>query len=281
MINNTVCSEIRNETLEYVKSEVLKLKTKPTLVVVSIGSDYASSVYVKNKEKTCKEVGMDFVHMNLDSFVNQKAVSDLIEGLNKDESVTGIIIQLPVPHHINIDCIHIDSKKDVDCFNKDNLIKIYNGTYTDSDILPCTPSAVIKTAKRLNKLDGRNVTIVGRSNLVGRPLAAMFIKENATVTMCHSKTNKLAEHTRYSDITVTALGDPTVINQSMFMGCTTIIDVGINKDKEGKLCGDVDSKIKESMYMPCTPVPNGIGIVTTSELILNVLKAYKIQKEIK
>lgn len=255
---------------EYVKEEKNKLKqeistfpTQPTLVVIQCGNDMASNAYIKGKRKDCEEVGIKFIHEHIESdFVPN--VGRKVNQYNSNPNVNGVIIQLPIPDcEVNFADI-IDDAKDVDGFN------------TNSKFSPCTPKGIINWLKCKNiNLDGANVVIIGRSDIVGKPLAKMMLEENATVTMCHSHTQSLTYHTYGADVIVSAVGKPNTIQPNMVNCTAVVVDVGINRDENNKLCGDVDHNCAKKCDV--TPVPKGIGLTTRLALLQNVIAAYKLQ----
>ena len=255
---------------EELKEEVTKLYRKPKLVVVQIGDDKASSIYVKNKEKLCDEIGLDFEHEHIEEEKNNEENYTLLKILEKsmDSSVDGVILQLPIPNESNLDilqkAIYLD--KDVDGFR--------NG----SDFTPCTPKGIMDWLDYNEyKLEGKNVVVIGRSKIVGRPLVNLLIDRGATVTCCNSKTKDLRQHTCNADIVISAVGKAKFLDSSYFTNTELVIDVGINRDENGKLCGDIDyqevTSNLENIYV--TRVPNGVGKLTVLSLIENTIEAYK------
>lgn len=250
----------------------------PILAVVTIGDDAASEVYVKNKKKACEYVGMSFIHLDYASCVKEEVVIKKIKQLNKDKSVNGIIVQLPIPDNFNVSKIinTIDPAKDVDGLTNTQAGKLIQN---EKCLIPCTPKGIMEIFKEYKiDLEGKHVVIVGRSNLVGKPLMLECLNKNATVTMCHSKTKDLKKYTKDADILVVAVGKKYLIDKTMIKKDSIIIDVGINRI-DGKLYGDVNPNVEEVCgYV--TPVPGGVGPMTVSMLLKNTFEAYKNQNGI-
>lgn len=260
------------------KREVDDLKNKnifPKLAVIMVGNDNSSKIYVKNKSLACKEVGIEYEEFLLDETTSQEKLIDLIEQLNNREDVQGILLQSPVPKHLDIEMAFrtISPKKDVDGFNPINVGLLQIG---DDCFCPCTPFGVIRMLKEYNiEISGKNAVVVGRSNIVGKPMANMLLNENATITVCHSKTKNLEDITKEADILISAIGKPKFIKDYMVKKNAVIVDVGMNRDDKGNLCGDVDfdSIVNKASYI--TPVPGGVGPMTITMLMNNVVKACK------
>lgn len=250
----------------------------PILAVVTIGDDAASEVYVKNKKKACEYVGMSFLHLDYASCVKEEVVIKKIKQLNKDKSINGIIVQLPIPDNFNVSKIinTIDPAKDVDGLTNTQAGKLIQN---EKCLIPCTPKGIMEIFKKYKiDLEGKHVVIVGRSNLVGKPLMLECLNKNATVTMCHSKTKDLKKYTKDADILVVAVGKKYLIDKTMVKKDSVIIDVGINRI-DGKLYGDVNPNVEEVCgYV--TPVPGGVGPMTVSMLLKNTFEAYKNQNGI-
>ncbi len=250
----------------------------PILAVVTIGDDAASEVYVKNKKKACEYVGMSFLHLDYASCVKEEVVIKKIKQLNKDKSINGIIVQLPIPDNFNVSKIinTIDPAKDVDGLTNTQAGKLIQN---EKCLIPCTPKGIMEIFKEYKiDLEGKHVVIVGRSNLVGKPLMLECLNKNATVTMCHSKTKDLKKYTKDADILVVAVGKKYLIDKTMVKKDSVIIDVGINRI-DGKLYGDVNPNVEEVCgYL--TPVPGGVGPMTVSMLLKNTFEAYKNQNGI-
>ena len=250
----------------------------PILAVITIGDDAASEVYVKNKRKACEYVGMSFLHLDYASCVKEEVVIKKIKQLNKDKSINGIIVQLPIPKNFNVSKIinTIDPSKDVDGLTNTQAGKLIQN---EKCLIPCTPKGIMEIFKEYKiDLEGKHVVIVGRSNLVGKPLMLECLNKNATVTMCHSKTKNLKSYTKDADILVVAVGKKYLIDKTMVKKGSIIIDVGINRI-DGKLYGDVNPNVEEVCgYL--TPVPGGVGPMTVSMLLKNTFAAYKNQNGI-
>lgn len=263
--------ELVSKKVDELKSRVDKLSKKPSLVIIRVGDDFASGKYVANKIKKCDEVGIDSKIIHFDGDVKQEVVEETILNLNKDEDITGILLQLPIPKHLDEDYLTnlIEDEKDVDGFTIGNMGKLSLGLESN---VACTPRGIITLLKEFNiEIEGQDVLIINRSNIVGKPLAQLFLKENATVTIAHSKTKNLKEKIVLSDIVVTAVGKANFLRADDFKNNTTIIDVSINFNELGKMCGDVakedyDVLINEKQCN-LTPVPNGVGQMTVIELI--------------
>ena len=263
--------EIVSKKVDELKSRVDKLSKKPSLVIIRVGDDFASGKYVANKIKKCDEVGIDSKIIHFDGDVKQEVVEETILNLNKDEDITGILLQLPIPKHLDEDYLTnlIEDEKDVDGFTIGNMGKLSLGLESN---VACTPRGIITLLKEFNiEIEGQDVLIINRSNIVGKPLAQLFLKENATVTIAHSKTKNLKEKIVLSDIVVTAVGKANFLRADDFKNNTTIIDVSINFNELGKMCGDVAKEdydvLVNEKQCNLTPVPNGVGQMTVIELI--------------
>lgn len=246
------------------KEKIEKLKTKPRLVVIQVDDDPASNSYIKGKRKDCEEVGIEFIHKRINSdIVSQIEFEDMVSSESADPKVNGIIIQLPIPEKYDLERLKncIVPNKDVDGFR------------VDSEFKSCTPKGIIDWFEfnEIN-LQGKDVVVIGRSDIVGKPLVNMFIEKGATVTCCNSKTENIKYYTRNVDIVVSAIGKPKHFDSKYFKQGQVIIDVGINRDENGKLCGDVDSKYIYDSYV--TPVPGGVGLLTRISLLQNVYVSY-------
>ena len=269
-----VAKKIRKE----LKKEVEKLKTKeitPKLAVIMVGDNSASQVYVRNKSKACEKAGIEFEEFLFDKDTTEEKLLDTIDMLNKDESVHGILLQSPVPKHINIQKAFekISPKKDVDGFNAVNVGKLSIG---QDAFISCTPYGIIKMLEEYNiETDGKHTVILGRSNIVGKPMIQCMLNKNATVTVCHSRTKNIAEITRNADILIAAIGKPKFVTEDMVKDDIVVIDVGINRMEDGTLCGDVDFENVSKKASYITPVPGGVGPMTIAMLIYNVVKAAK------
>jgi len=269
--------EISKKILYEVKLETDKLlekhEIKPGLAVIIVGSDLASQIYVKRKIETCKKLGFYSEDYYLEEKTSEKELLRLISDLNSEPSIHGILVQLPLPSHIDSQKIleTIKPEKDVDGFHPLNQGYLFSGR---ESVLPCTPAGIIELLKRSDiQISGKNAVVVGRSNIVGKPLALLLLNENATVTICHSKTNNLSEHCLNADILIAAIGKPRFISTDMVKDGAVVIDVGMNRDQEGKLCGDVDYDPIFAKTSAITPVPGGVGPMTIALLMQNTLQA--------
>lgn len=266
--------KVRNEILENLKKQVKQYMIKPCLAVIQIGDNEASNTYIKAKEKACNEIGVYFKHIKFSETTKEIEVINKILELNNDEYVHGILLQLPLPQGFNQDKLinYIARNKDVDGLTDINIGKIFNNK---PGLVSCTPLGIMKLLETMNiDIEGKNVTIVGRSNLVGKPLAGLMLNKNATVTICHSKTENLKKHTKNADILVVAVGKKHFITEDMVKEDAIIIDVGINRENN-KLYGDVDfDKVKTKAKL-ITPVPGGVGPMTVAMLMSNVITAYE------
>lgn len=265
---------------QQVKQECDKLKTKgvtPGLAVIIVGDDPASQVYVRNKEKACEECGFYSVKYALDADTTQSELNALIDKLNKDEKINGILCQLPLPKHLDDKEVinRIDPIKDVDSFHPVNVGAIMIGDY---NFLPCTPAGVMELIHSTGvDVTGKKAVVIGRSNIVGKPMAMLLLHENATVEITHSKTLDLKSITKEADILVAAIGRAKFVTADMVKNGAIVIDVGMNRDENGKLCGDVDFENIKDKCSFITPVPGGVGPMTISMLMRNTLTAAKLQ----
>lgn len=264
-----------------VKEQVAALKKDggvPCLAVVLVGDDPASKVYVRNKKRACEYCGIKSLEYILDKTASEQQLLDLIDVLNKEPTVHGILVQLPLPPHINEQKIinAISEHKDVDAFHPANVGRLMTG---NPDFLPCTPAGVMEMLKKYNiETSGKDCVIIGRSNIVGKPMAMLMLMANSTVTICHSKTKNLKEKCLSADILIAAIGKPKFVTADMVKDGAVVIDVGINRTEDGKLCGDVDfdEVSKKASYI--TPVPGGVGPMTIATLMKNTLTAFKLRK---
>ena len=260
------------------KEEVIELKSNgitPKLAVIMVGDDKASKVYVKNKSKACEEIGIEYEEFLLEADTTMEELLDLIEKLNNRKDIHGILLQSPIPKNLDINKAFnkIDYKKDVDGFHPINVGKLSIG---EDCFISCTPFGVVKMLEEYNiEVQGKNVVIIGRSNIVGKPLIQCMLKKNGTVTVCHSKTENIKEITKNADILIAALGKAKFVTQDMVKDGAVIIDVGINRTEDGKLVGDVDFENIEKKASYITPVPGGVGPMTIAMLMTNVVKAAK------
>ncbi len=259
-----------------IKNRVEELKDKGVttgLAVIIVGNNSASRVYVNNKKKACEEVGIESFEYALPEETTQEELLELIDKLNNDSKVDGILCQLPLPSHIDEQAVinSIDPKKDVDAFHPENVGHIMIGDYT---FLPCTPAGIMEMLKFYNiDVKGKKCVVIGRSNIVGKPMAMLLLKENGTVEICHSRTENLKEETLTADILVAAVGKAYFVTEDMVKEGAVVIDVGMNRNDEGKLCGDVDfDNVKEKASF-ITPVPGGVGPMTITMLLENTVRA--------
>ena len=257
--------------------ELKKEGINPKLAVIMVGDNAASKIYVKNKSKACDEVGIQYEEYFLDEKTTQEELLKLIRKLNDDETVNGILLQSPIPSNLNINRAfkEISYSKDVDGFTPSSVGKLLIGEDT---FISCTPYGIIRMFEEYNiDLTGKNVVILGRSNIVGKPLLQCCLNKNATVTICHSKTKDLKEYTKRADILVSAVGKEKIVTSDMVKDNVIVIDVGINRNSEGKVVGDVDFENVKKKASYITPVPGGVGPMTIAMLMSNVIKATKEQ----
>lgn len=276
--------EVSNHVKTKVKEEVEALKEKgiePALAVIIVGNDPASRVYVNNKKKACEFTGMRSVEYALPEETTEEELLAIIDKLNGDDSINGILCQLPVPKHISEKAVieRISPKKDVDVFSAENVGKMWQGDY---DMASCTPMGVIELLDYYGiDVCGKNCVIIGRSNIVGKPMASLLLERSATVTICHSRTKNLSEITSKADLIVAAVGRARFVTADMVKEGAIVVDVGINRNEDGKLCGDVDfENVKEKCEF-ITPVPGGCGPMTIAVLMKNTLLACKKQNSVK
>ena len=265
---------VKQKVLEELKEITSKLDTKLGLAVIQVGEDEASKVYVRQKEKMANELGFNFIHKKLNENVTQEELLNEIDKLNEDKNVHGILVQMPIPKHLNAKVVQnrILPYKDVDGLTDINAGK---RMHNKDELVPCTPQGIVDLLKEYNiELEGKNVVIVGRSDLVGKPLAALMINNNATVTLCHSKTKNLSDITKNADIVVMAVGKARLLKSEDIKNDAVIVDVGINRMEDGSLCGDVDFEGVKDKVSYITPVPGGVGQMTVAELAMNTYKAY-------
>ena len=271
---------VREYNLDKIAEQVAVLKGKgvlPTLAVIIVGSDPASRIYVNNKKAACERTGMRSLEYALPEETTTEELLELIDKLNADKEVNGILCQLPVPKHIDKNAVleRILPEKDVDCFHPENVGRLSIG---NGELVPCTPMGMVKLLEYEN-IDptGKHCVVIGRSDIVGKPMAMLMLARNATVSICHSKTVNLAEITRQADILVAAVGVPKFVKADMVKEGAIVLDVGMDRDENGKLCGDVDfDEVKEKASF-ITPVPGGVGPMTIAMLMRNTLTAADIQ----
>ena len=269
-----VSSHIKDNIAAEVK--ILKNKTgkTPGLAVVLVGDDPASAVYVKNKNKTCKNIGFQSFEHILPKNTSEDKLLNLINELNNDDQVNGILVQLPLPSHISSKkvLVAINPQKDVDGFHLENVGRLVTG---NSLFKPCTPAGIIQLLDEYKiEIEGKNAVIIGRSNIVGKPVSFLLLERNATVTICHSRTKDLPSITRSADILIAAIGKPNFVSLDMVKNNAVVIDVGINR-LDGKLVGDVDFASVSKQASLITPVPGGVGPMTIAMLMENTLQAFK------
>lgn len=269
---------ISKQLKDELKSEVEQLKKagkKCALAVIQVGDDAASSVYVGNKKKACEYIGIESLSYELPESTTEDELLALIEKLNADSNVHGILCQLPLPKHMNEEHIvkAISPEKDVDGFHVENVGALVTGT---EGFVSCTPAGIIELLKRSDvTIEGKHCVVIGRSNIVGKPMALLLLRENATVTVCHSKTRNLRDICKQADILVVAMGKPLYIDASYVKKGATVVDVGIHRDENNKLCGDVDFQKVEPVCGAITPVPGGVGPMTIAMLMKNCVEAMK------
>lgn len=274
-VSAQVKEQVRIETEELVKKGI-----KPGLAVIIVGDDPASRVYVNNKKKACEKVGFLSKEFALPATTNQEELLALVNELNEDKEINGILCQLPLPKSLDEKAVieAISPLKDVDAFHASNVGKIMIGDY---DFLPCTPAGVMEMLHSYNiPVEGKECVVIGRSNIVGKPMAMLLLHENGTVTITHSRTKNLKEVTKRADILVAAIGKPKFVTADMVKEGAVVIDVGMDRDENGKLCGDVDFENVKEKCSAITPVPGGVGPMTIAVLMKNTLKACKIQNNL-
>ena len=272
--------KISTQIKDEVKEQVAALKQKGidvTLAVIQVGKDPASTVYVGNKKKACEYVGIRSLAYELPEETSEQELLELVQSLNAKEDVDGILVQLPLPKHIDEDKVirTISPDKDVDGFHPVNVGKMVIGEDT---FLPCTPAGIIEMIKRTDiDIEGKECVVIGRSNIVGKPMAILMLRENATVTVTHSKTRNLKEICKEADILIVAIGKPKFITEEYVKEGAVVIDVGIHRNEENKLCGDVDFDSVEPVCSAITPVPGGVGPMTIAMLMNNCLESVSLQ----
>lgn len=270
---------ISQEIKDELKQEVAALKASGrecALAVIQVGNDPASSVYVRNKKKACEYIGIRSLSYELDENTSEDELLALIDKLNADSSVHGILCQLPLPKHMDEDKVikRISPEKDVDGFHPQNVGALVIG---QKGFVSCTPTGIIQLLKRSNiQMEGKHCVVIGRSNIVGKPMALLMLRENATVTICHSRTRNLKELCKEADILIVAIGKPQFITADYVKEGAVVIDVGIHRDKNNKLCGDVKYDEVEPVASAITPVPGGVGPMTIAMLMHNCVEAMKM-----
>ena len=268
-----ISAQIREEIAQKVREYNVKTGKLPGLAVVIVGENPASQVYVRNKKKACEQVGFNSWVYEMPESTTQDELNALIDKLNDDASVHGILVQLPLPAHLDEEqvILRIKPEKDVDAFHPTNVGRI---TIGNPKFLPCTPAGIMELLHRSNiEISGKECVVIGRSNIVGKPMALLLLAENGTVTVCHSKTHDLKEVCRCADILVVAIGKADFVTADMVKEGAVVIDVGMNRNAEGKLTGDVDFKSVSEVASYITPVPGGVGPMTITMLLQNTLRA--------
>lgn len=268
-----ISAQIREEIAQKVKEYNEKTGERPGLAVVIVGENPASQVYVRNKKKACEQVGFNSWVYEIPENTTQDELNALVDKLNEDSAVHGILVQLPLPKHLNEEeiILRIKPEKDVDAFHPYNVGRI---TIGDPKFLPCTPAGIMELLHRSNiEISGKECVVIGRSNIVGKPMALLLLAKNGTVTVCHSKTQNLKEVCRRADILVVAIGKADFVTADMVKEGAVVIDVGMNRNADGKLTGDVDFKSVSEVASYITPVPGGVGPMTITMLLQNTLTA--------
>ncbi len=283
MVNIINGKDVSNNLRNNLKDKISQLKSinniHPSLAVIIVGDDPASKIYVNNKKKACEEIGIKSHEFVLPSDISEYKLLQLIEELNCRDDVNGILVQLPLPSHLNEKAIieHINPIKDVDAFHEINVGKIMTGNF---EFLPCTPAGIMQLLDDYNiDIAGKHCVIIGRSNIVGKPMAMLMLHRDATVTICHSKTQNLSEICKTADILIAAVGQANFVTADMVKNGAVVIDVGINRNEAGKLCGDVDFERVKDIASYITPVPGGVGPMTIAILMKNTVTAAILQSK--
>ncbi|MBT4936891.1 bifunctional 5,10-methylenetetrahydrofolate dehydrogenase/5,10-methenyltetrahydrofolate cyclohydrolase [Candidatus Peregrinibacteria bacterium] len=268
--------ETSEKILSLLKCEIDSMQgVKPCLSVILIGNNPASAVYVKNKAKACEKIGVEYKEYAFDNDVNEEEIYNRIEEINNDPQIHGLIVQLPVPKHISVPKIlkHIDPKKDVDGFTAYNIGKMI-ASKDFEDLPPATPAGIIRLLDEYDiNVAGMNAVVIGRSNIVGKPIANMLTNRSATVSVCHSQTKDISYYTKNADLIIAAVGIPKFLKSHMVKDGVIIVDVGINRLEDGSLCGDIDFENIKDRCDYVTPVPGGVGPMTIAQLMVNVVKS--------
>ena len=273
--------EISLQIKDELKEQVKKYKEEGveiTLAVVKVGNDPASAVYVRNKENACEYIGINSKKIEMPEETTEEELLKLIDELNNDSAINGILVQLPLPKHIdeNKILLAIDPIKDVDGFHPVNVGKMVIG---EPSFLPCTPAGIIEMIKRSDlDIEGKECVVIGRSNIVGKPMSLLMLRENATVTITHSRTKDLKSVCKRADIVVAAIGKAKFVDKDYIKDGAIVIDVGMDRDEDGKLCGDVDFDSVEPIAGAITPVPGGVGPMTVTMLLVNCLRSVELSK---
>ena len=273
LIDGKLISQTIKDELKARVAELKKHGHDGSLAVIQVGNDPASSIYVKNKKKACEYIGIGSVSYELSENTSEAELLNIIDELNNKPEIIGILVQLPVPKHIDEDKIikAISPRKDVDGFHVENVGALCVG---NRGFVSCTPAGVIQLLKRSNvEIAGKHCVVIGRSNIVGKPMALLMLRENATVTICHSKTQNLKEICKGADILIAAVGKPRMINSEYVKEGAVVIDVGIHRDENNKMCGDVDFDDVKDIVSKITPVPGGVGPMTIAMLMNNCVEA--------
>lgn len=270
-----VAKKVRSELAEKIQNENLK----PKLAVILCGDDPASRVYVNIKSKACNEIGVEYEEYHLEKTTTQEYLLNLIDKLNNDKNINGILLQYPIPEGLNYEeaAEKISPKKDVDAFNPVNAGLLAMGI---PNFVPCTPLGIMKLLEEYKiQVEGKKAIVIGRSNIVGKPMVQLLLNKNATVTVCHSKTKNLKEEVEQADIVIAAVGKRNIVTKDMVKKDAVVIDVGTNRDENGKLCGDVDFENVKDIASYITPNPGGVGPMTVAMLMNNIVKAYVDQNK--
>ena len=284
LIDGKHVASIMKEEVKQEVAELAKQGIKPCLNIVQVGNNAASSIYVRNKKKLGEELGYDCEIIHLPEETFEQELLELINTLNNDSKVNGILVQLPLPKQINEE--HILNKikpiKDVDCFTFHNVAQLWTARKHEVELKACTPAACIELLKRYNiEIVGKHVVVIGRSNIVGKPVACLSLLEDATVTVCHSRTKNLPEVCKTADILIVAIGKKHFVDRSFVKDGAVIIDVGINRDENNKVCGDVNFDDVKDIVSAITPVPGGVGPMTGMMLMKNLIYLTKVQNKVK
>jgi methylenetetrahydrofolate dehydrogenase (NADP+)/methenyltetrahydrofolate cyclohydrolase len=275
--------EIAKDIKLSIGNKVKSYSRQPCLSVVTVGDNSASEIYIKNKEKACRECNFRSLRYNLNAAVEEGEVIELLRGLNENREVDGILVQLPLPKHIDEKKIifSIDPNKDVDCFHPLNVGKLFSSKDNfGQNLLPCTANGCLRLIKSVcADLTGKNAVVLGRSNIVGKPTAQLLLNENCTVTVAHSRTQNIMEITKNADIVVVAIGKPKFLKKSMVKENAILIDVGINRLTDGSICGDIDFHDMAGSSVSLTPVPKGVGPMTVACLMENTYSSFVAQED--
>ena len=273
IIDGKKLAKTTRENLRLEVEELKKIGINPKLAVIMVGNNSASQIYVRNKSRACDEVGIEFEEYLLPATTEQSELLNLIDKLNKQEDINGILLQSPIPDGLDINEAFrkISPEKDVDGFHPVNVGKLVLGQDT---FVSCTPYGIMRMFEAYNiDLEGKNAVVIGRSNIVGKPMSHCLLNKNATVTICHSKTKNIKEHIKDADVVISAIGKPEYVTADMVKDGVIVIDVGINRNEDGKIVGDVDFENVSKKASYITPVPGGVGPMTIAMLMNNVIKA--------